>query len=179
MEKAGPSRRLAACRDPRGHMSDVPSKQSLRLTGNSIPCLTCASRTLIQPRRGPLSSLEPRPMRRPVFWSMVRTKGSVSHPSVTRAYCENVPPSRRVSGKLDSQEVETHRLNIIVCIEPHSLLLWIVANRCENSRREVDFLSVEDVLSKWNESNSDTECFEFTLDKICHCKDMLAIGSVA
>lgn len=154
----------------------IPSKQSLRLTGSSIPCLMWASRTLIQPRRGPLSSLDPRPMRRPVFWSMVRTKGSVSHPSVTRAYCGNVS---RVGGKLDPQQAETHWLNIIVCIEPHRLLLWVVANRSKNSRREVDFLTVKDVLSKWNQSDSDTECFEFTLDEVCHCKDMLAIGSVA
>ena len=145
-----------------------------------MPCLTWASRTLIHPRRGPLSSVDPRPIRRPVFWSMVRVKGSVSQPSVTRAYRGSAQSEHGpLNMARSSARREAHRLNIIVSIEAHSLLPWIVANRCKNGWGKVDLLPIENLLSKWNQSNSDTECFKFSLDKVCHCDDVLAVGRIA
>lgn len=67
-------------------LSSMPSKQNLKLTGNSRPSVLCASRMLTHPRTGPLSSEDPRPIRRPVALSIVRMKGSVSQPSDTSAW---------------------------------------------------------------------------------------------
>lgn len=62
--------------------SSMPSKQKRMLTGSSMPSVLCASSTLSHPKMGPLSSVDPRPMSRPVCSSTTSLKGSVSQPSL-------------------------------------------------------------------------------------------------
>ena len=57
----------------------MPSKMKRRLTGKSMPSCWCASTTQSHAITGPLSSVEPRPRRRPLI--SVSSNGSVSQPS--------------------------------------------------------------------------------------------------
>ena len=68
-------------------LSSIPSKTNRRFTGSSIPKSLCASRTLIHPKIGPLSSDDPRPMSWPLS-AMVKVNGSVVHPSLFRAWIQ-------------------------------------------------------------------------------------------
>ena len=69
-------------------LSSIPSKTKRRFTGSSIPKSLWASRTLIHPRMGPLSSDDPRPMSWPLS-AIVKVNGWVSHPSLSRAWIQN------------------------------------------------------------------------------------------
>lgn len=143
-------------------------------TGSCNPKCLCASRTLIHPRTGPLSSEEPLPIKRPVDSSMKSLKGSVFQPSDNSA-CDHKLVRLLVTGAF----MDACRLNIKVAIDENSLLLWIASDSSKQCRRKLQGLPIHLVLPKIDLFCFYSYSFEFIIQPICHFHNVRSTGGVS
>src|SRR5688500_14234097 len=72
----------------------------------------------------------------------------------------------------------TYRLDIIMCINQNSLLVLVVPKSTKDYRRKFYRLSVKLLWTQWDKFGGYSYSLEFTLNKMAHFVDMLAIGSI-
>ena len=72
----------------------------------------------------------------------------------------------------------THRLNVVVAVYEHGLLLRIFTDPAEDGRREGQLLAVHDMLAEVDELGSDAEVAQLAIKPCGHPEDIRAVGPV-
>ena len=158
-------------------LSSMPSKQKRRLTGSGSPSAVCASSTFTQPKIGPLSSVEPRPISCPFSALTVSVNGSVSHPSDLFACACARAPVRQRRPDTERARASTHRLHVKVAVDQHGLLRRVVADPAEQRGRERERRAVHDVRAEVDGARLDAVLLQRILEIRAHPEHLVpALG---
>ena len=90
-----------------------------------------------------MSSDEPRPYSRPVASSRVSLKGGYDQPSDSSA-CEVASGTDHHWGAI-SKRRRAYRLDVEMAVDEDGLLVLVVTDPAQDSRRELEFLTIEGV----------------------------------
>lgn len=104
---------------------------------------------------------------------MVKTKGSVSHPSLTRAYTLASAQVPDLATRI------THWLHIKVTITQNCFLCGIIADLSKKCRRKVQLLSFELLSAERDRSDLCAYGLQLFLEELSHPKDIFAVLDVA
>ena len=73
----------------------------------------------------------------------------------------------------------THGLHVIVPIDEHRLLLWVLTELAEDSRGQIQALTLQRLPSEILEHRRHPECFELLLEPVTHRDRLTAVGRIA